>query len=222
MEKRIIKSVNHRLHICSFFPTHVFSCGGFDLKWTEKHLHVVKFNNMYLLFLFHNLLQPVLWSSLQCSRVFLLLKTPALQSHVRPDTLHVRPEFPINDWIANLCALVYGEVKARYEVCGLNCSRYAFWNTVRYDTNVIQLRKTSAFCQWITCRQICSWHSTIQWFRCATFLLRTDPAILTHWGRDKMNDIFKCFFLIENVWIPMKTSLKFVPKGPINNIPALV
>ena len=35
-------------------------------------------------------------------------------------------------------------------------------------------------------------------------------------------DIFKCIFLNENVWIPIKMSLKFVPKGPINNIPALV
>ena len=30
------------------------------------------------------------------------------------------------------------------------------------------------------------------------------------------------FFVNENVWIPIKISLKFVPKGPINNIPALV
>ena len=29
-------------------------------------------------------------------------------------------------------------------------------------------------------------------------------------------------FLKENVWIPEKISMKFVPKGPINNIPALV
>ena len=36
------------------------------------------------------------------------------------------------------------------------------------------------------------------------------------------DDIFKCIFLKENVWIPTKISLKFVPKGPINNIPALV
>ena len=35
------------------------------------------------------------------------------------------------------------------------------------------------------------------------------------------DDIFKCIFLIENVWIPIKISLKFVPKGPINNIPAM-
>ena len=32
---------------------------------------------------------------------------------------------------------------------------------------------------------------------------------------------FKCIFLNENVWISMKISLKFVPKGLINNIPAL-
>ena len=36
------------------------------------------------------------------------------------------------------------------------------------------------------------------------------------------DDIFKCIFLKENVWISTKISLKFVPKGPINNIPALV
>ena len=34
-------------------------------------------------------------------------------------------------------------------------------------------------------------------------------------------DIFKCIFLNENVLISIKISLKFIPKGPINNIPAL-
>ena len=33
---------------------------------------------------------------------------------------------------------------------------------------------------------------------------------------------FKCISLNENVIISIKISLKFVPKGPINNIPALV
>ena len=41
-------------------------------------------------------------------------------------------------------------------------------------------------------------------------------------GRYNTDDIFKCIFLKENAWIPTKISLKFVPKGPINNIPALV
>ena len=40
-------------------------------------------------------------------------------------------------------------------------------------------------------------------------------------GRHFADDIFKCIFLNENVWFPFKISLKFVPKGRINNIPAL-
>ena len=39
-----------------------------------------------------------------------------------------------------------------------------------------------------------------------------------HWA----DDIFKRIFFNENVWISIKISLKFVPKGPINNIAALV
>ena len=37
-----------------------------------------------------------------------------------------------------------------------------------------------------------------------------------------VDDIFKRIFLNENILIPIKISLKFVPKGSINNIPALV
>ena len=41
-------------------------------------------------------------------------------------------------------------------------------------------------------------------------------------GRHFTDDIFKRIFFNENVWISIKISLRFVPKGPINNIPALV
>ena len=41
-------------------------------------------------------------------------------------------------------------------------------------------------------------------------------------GRHFVDDIFKWIFLNEIVWILIKISLKFVPQGPINNIPALV
>ena len=41
-------------------------------------------------------------------------------------------------------------------------------------------------------------------------------------GRHFTDDTFKRFFQYENIWISIKTSLMFVPKGPINNIPALV
>ena len=36
------------------------------------------------------------------------------------------------------------------------------------------------------------------------------------------DDIFKCIFLNENVWISIKNFIEVVPKVPINNIPALV
>ena len=36
------------------------------------------------------------------------------------------------------------------------------------------------------------------------------------------DDIFKCIFVNENVWISIKISLKFIPKGPINHYPSLV
>ena len=41
-------------------------------------------------------------------------------------------------------------------------------------------------------------------------------------GRRFADDTFKRIFLNENVRISNKISLKFAPKGPINNIPALV
>ena len=41
-------------------------------------------------------------------------------------------------------------------------------------------------------------------------------------GRHFPDDTFTCIFFNENVWILINISVKYVPKGPINNIPALV
>ena len=41
-------------------------------------------------------------------------------------------------------------------------------------------------------------------------------------GRHFADDTFKSVFLNENVRVSIKISLKFVPKGPIDNMPALV
>ena len=41
-------------------------------------------------------------------------------------------------------------------------------------------------------------------------------------GRHFPDDIFKWIFVNENAWISIKISLKFVSRGPINNISALV
>ena len=65
------------------------------------------------------------------------------------------------------------------------------------------------------------------------FIFRTyvwDKAYNTHlntlrprWNEQHFaDDIFKRIFCNENVWISIKISLKFVTKGPINDIPALV
>ena len=40
-------------------------------------------------------------------------------------------------------------------------------------------------------------------------------------GRHFPDDIFTYIFLNENIWILIKISMKLVPKGPINSIPAL-
>ena len=54
------------------------------------------------------------------------------------------------------------------------------------------------------------------------FLFHLNTFRPTENGRHLADDIFKGIFLNENVWIPIKFSLKFVPTGPIHNIPALI
>ena len=50
--------------------------------------------------------------------------------------------------------------------------------------------------------------------------------VLTHLPLDKMadilGDIFRCIFVNEKCYILNEISLKFVPKGPIDNNAALV
>ena len=41
-------------------------------------------------------------------------------------------------------------------------------------------------------------------------------------GSHFADDLCQCIFVNENMWISVKISLNFVPKGPISNIPALV
>ena len=49
---------------------------------------------------------------------------------------------------------------------------------------------------------------------------------LTQWGQTKWTPVccwyFQLHFFNEILWISIEISLKFVPKGPINNIPAMV
>ena len=56
----------------------------------------------------------------------------------------------------------------------------------------------------------------------ATLWSLTNTLRLRQNGRHSPDDIFRCIFLNENVCSLINISLKFVPKGQINNIPTLV
>ena len=65
--------------------------------------------------------------------------------------------------------------------------------------------------------------STLKWLLNAMISIAAMPLNtlrLRQNGRHFPDDIFKWIFFNENVWILIKISLKFVPKGPINKIPA--
>ena len=66
---------------------------------------------------------------------------------------------------------------------------------------------------------ISNWKETsclpLVWLGFNTLRLRQSGQHFTY-------NIFKCIFFNENVWIPITISLKFVPRGPITNITALV
>ena len=53
-------------------------------------------------------------------------------------------------------------------------------------------------------------------------LLLFNTLRLRQSGRHFAEDRFKCIFLSENAWLFIIISLKFVPEGPVNNIPTLV
>ena len=76
----------------------------------------------------------------------------------------------------------------------------------------------------------CSRYQLVKWIWTLCFTI-TSTSLRGQWvntlgprqnGRHFADDIFECIFVNENVWVPIIISLKFVPKGPINNIPALV
>ena len=108
------------------------------------------------------------------------------------------------------------------------------WTHLNQNLFDIDHRLDISFCIWIQklsflfCRQ--KVHITIL----TSFFLIDEIAEFCHKvifintlrsrqnGRHFPNDIFKCIFFSENVWISFKISLRFVPNGPINNIPALV
>ena len=70
----------------------------------------------------------------------------------------------------------------------------------------------------------CIKHDTDLFFHCYAvgWTRRINTLRPRQHSRHFTDDTFKCIFLNENVIISIRISLKFVPEGPINNIPALV
>ena len=77
---------------------------------------------------------------------------------------------------------------------------------------------------WTLLSRFCSKEEHAQWpdSTCNNLGLGVNTLRPRQNGRPYGDEILKSIFLNENVWIPIKISLKFVPKGPVNNIPALV
>ena len=90
-------------------------------------------------------------------------------------------------------------------------------------------KSTWWLCMFITTCHFLHWNSTLYLLN---YVMTTFLILITLWGWDTLrlrqkghhfpDNIFKCIFLNENVWISIKISLMFVPEDPINNIPALV
>ena len=80
---------------------------------------------------------------------------------------------------------------------------------------------------WITVKQSFYWiwiaskRSSLKWVSLDVFFM-INTLRPGHDAQHFADDIFKCVFLNEDIPISINISLKFVPKGLINNIPALV
>ena len=97
------------------------------------------------------------------------------------------------------------------------------------DYNTDTITQFVIYILWISSFQLpCAWHQHVLNDKPATPCYCTIPRVTFNTlrpgqnGRHFADDIFKCIFFNENVWIPIKISLKFVSKRPINNNPALV
>ena len=120
-----------------------------------------------------------------------------------------------------ICAWINGWVNNR-EAGDLGCHR-AHCDVILMIWSVYKLRfGYSKFCSLMmhNMKMLCERFRWILLFYTKTITFNTLRPRRNE--RHFADDIFKRIFFNENVWISIKISLKFVPKGPINNIPALV
>ena len=105
------------------------------------------------------------------------------------------------------------------------CEIYTFKNTTTSIRSegvkaIFDIKQKSNEKQMV-CRKSASWGINELAYNNITSLLIHIEA-KTKWPLFSRRHIFKWIFLNENECISMKISLKFVPRDPMNNIPALV
>ena len=112
------------------------------------------------------------------------------------------------EWSANDSSLYH-----KPHECGFKKPTVPVWLNCGVEISALKLIDTwgrlDAPWNWVreTSEVMLSWVNTLR---------------LRQHGHHFAHDAFKCVFLNGTVRISIKISLKFVPKGPINNIPALV
>ena len=121
-----------------------------------------------------------------------------------------------------------------YVQYGYSCLR---WEQISTACNVYESRNAKIFFQEKNSLQQRFTHPNYAHVTQGDSLMSWEGGTcLTHWlwwghintlrprrnRRHFADDIFKCIFLNENVLNSIEISLKFIPRGPINNIPSLV
>ena len=87
-------------------------------------------------------------------------------------------------------------------------------HTCRWETFLISFHRMEVYTHQIVCCKPA--------FQASVGANGVNTLRLRQNGRRFADDTFRCIFLNKNVRISIEISLKFVPKGPINNILALV
>ena len=96
-----------------------------------------------------------------------------------------------------------------FYLCGSLIHTYPWWKISR---NLLKQVRPP-------CRMFCSFWRGSQTAACISARNNTLRPIQD--GHHFTGDIFKWILVNENIWISIYISLKFVPMGPINNIPSL-
>ena len=96
---------------------------------------------------------------------------------------------------------------------------------IPFDDAVMNHENMGKWTTWIHDNYLVKWmiHNLFVVCNCSNIASAMIVHILTltHWGQDKVTDIFPddlfiWIFLKENIWILIYNSLKFVPKGPLS------